>query len=246
MRYLFSLLSFSIMGGTPEAQAMAKYEIEMIAAGQNKSGGSDAYSSATSSSTYMNPYLLADPTNAAALMSTYQLSGYYDPNLMAQMGLLAATQPTSLVADGSNLAYSTQATLDPSAVAAAPTDPTAYYNDFWYYASYYGETAARQYYGEWSPPVGTPPPEGIVVAADPVSQSASGAASNEQASTTLVSSDDNVVKDNAQLSSLPGPDGNPSSDQTSGQNQVCCLFAAVPLTRSSCCHFCTGCGLGCI
>ena len=27
----------------------------------------------------------------------------------------------------------------------------------------YGEEAARQYYGTWSPPVGTPPPPGIML-----------------------------------------------------------------------------------
>jgi hypothetical protein len=45
------------------------------------------------------------------------------------------------------------------------TDPTAYYNDFWRYASYYGEAAARAYYTAWSPPEGTPPPEGIILPA---------------------------------------------------------------------------------
>ena len=44
-----------------------------------------------------------------------------------------------------------------------PTDPTAYYPDFWNYASLYGEAAARAYYTTWSPPVGTPPPEGMVI-----------------------------------------------------------------------------------
>lgn len=43
-----------------------------------------------------------------------------------------------------------------------PNDPTAYYNDYWQYAVYYGEAAARVFYGQWSPPEGTPPPEGIV------------------------------------------------------------------------------------
>ena len=47
--------------------------------------------------------------------------------------------------------------------AAVPTDPTAYYPDFWNYASLYGEEAARAYYTTWSPPVGTQPPEGIVL-----------------------------------------------------------------------------------
>lgn len=45
------------------------------------------------------------------------------------------------------------------AATPAPTDPTAYYNDFWKYAQYYGEEAARKYYGAWSPPVGTPNPQ---------------------------------------------------------------------------------------
>ncbi|GMI23641.1 hypothetical protein TrCOL_g11311 [Triparma columacea] len=41
---------------------------------------------------------------------------------------------------------------------AVATDPTAYYEQFWQYTSYYGEEAARKYYGAWSPPVGTPHP----------------------------------------------------------------------------------------
>ena len=47
-------------------------------------------------------------------------------------------------------------------VAVAP-DPTAYYSDFWLYASYYGEAAARVYYTEWSPPIGTRPPPGTIL-----------------------------------------------------------------------------------
>jgi hypothetical protein len=56
------------------------------------------------------------------------------------------------------------------AAYADPNDPTAYYPDFWNYASLYGEEAARAYYTTWSPPVGTPPPPGIVLpaAAGPV------------------------------------------------------------------------------
>jgi far upstream element-binding protein len=37
----------------------------------------------------------------------------------------------------------------------------AYYEQFFRYAYYYGEVAARQYYGSWSPPVGTPNPYGV-------------------------------------------------------------------------------------
>ena len=50
----------------------------------------------------------------------------------------------------------------PAPVAAAPTQAAdAYYEQFFRYAYYYGEPAARQYYGAWSPPVGTPNPYGV-------------------------------------------------------------------------------------
>lgn len=51
-------------------------------------------------------------------------------------------------------------------VASDLSDPTAYYTDFWNYAAYYGETAARAYYTTWSPPEGTPPPPGVVLPAE--------------------------------------------------------------------------------
>ena len=50
----------------------------------------------------------------------------------------------------------------PAAAAAAPGPASdAYYEDFFRYAYYYGEPAARQYYGAWSPPEGTPNPYGV-------------------------------------------------------------------------------------
>lgn len=58
-------------------------------------------------------------------------------------------------------------------IVEIPSDPTAYYNDYWHYASYYGEAAARLYYGAWSPPEGTPPPPGVVVVAEPPTSAAS-------------------------------------------------------------------------
>jgi len=58
-----------------------------------------------------------------------------------------------------------------------PTDPTAYYNDFWLYSSYYGESAARTYYGAWSPPVGTPAPAHLAGSATQAADQAAGAVS---------------------------------------------------------------------
>jgi far upstream element-binding protein len=50
-----------------------------------------------------------------------------------------------------------------AAAAAASASPAsdAYYEQYHRYAYYYGEEAARQYYGTWSPPVGTPNPYGV-------------------------------------------------------------------------------------
>ncbi|KAG5190694.1 hypothetical protein JKP88DRAFT_266825, partial [Tribonema minus] len=43
---------------------------------------------------------------------------------------------------------------------------------FWQYAAYYGERVAREQYGAWAPPAGTPPPPGTVL--PPPAQSSTG------------------------------------------------------------------------
>lgn len=48
----------------------------------------------------------------------------------------------------------------PAPAPASQQGADAYYEQFHRYAYYYGEPAARQYYGAWSPPVGTPNPYG--------------------------------------------------------------------------------------
>lgn len=47
------------------------------------------------------------------------------------------------------------------ASAAASAAASDYHEQFFRYSFYYGEEAARQYYGAWSPPVGTPNPYGV-------------------------------------------------------------------------------------
>lgn len=51
----------------------------------------------------------------------------------------------------------------PAPAAQAGTTPAAnaYHEQFFRYAYYYGEEAARTYYGAWSPPAGTPNPYGV-------------------------------------------------------------------------------------
>lgn len=49
---------------------------------------------------------------------------------------------------------------------ATPHDGPDKFHDFWQYASYYGEGAARSYYQQWSPPIGARPPPGMVIPPD--------------------------------------------------------------------------------
>jgi far upstream element-binding protein len=130
--------------GPAEFQPVAKYEIEMIAAGtpvHSVSGGSSANAWA---GTAQSPWPQAsygsyysDPSYASAAYQQQQQYGYY----------------------GAQGAVATAAVTEP----AVAQDPTAYYNDFWQYAMYYGEAAARLYYGAWSPAEGTPAPDGMVL-----------------------------------------------------------------------------------
>lgn len=63
---------------------------------------------------------------------------------------------------GSNWnSYATQGVSQQATQGAAATTSTEHYEPFFRYAYYYGEEAARAYYGAWSPPVGTPNPYGV-------------------------------------------------------------------------------------
>jgi far upstream element-binding protein len=108
----------------------------------------------------------------------YQQGGGYQAAPAAQMyggwGQQAAAPAYDMYGQ-----YAQHAQQD-TAAAVAPADPTAYYNDFWQYAAYYGEAAARLYYTAWSPPEGTPPPPGITL------PSATGATTTESAAPSNV------------------------------------------------------------
>jgi len=53
------------------------------------------------------------------------------------------------------------AAVTPTATGQQQPAPDTYYEQFFRYAYYYGEEAARKYYDAWSPPAGTPNPYGI-------------------------------------------------------------------------------------
>ena len=97
---------------------------------------------------------------------------------------------------------------------AVPSDPTAYYNDYWLYATYYGEAAARVYYKEWSPPEGTLPPPGTILP-DPNALAAAAAGSTAPIPTAGTSGNGNSTTREA---SSTGSDSNSNSNSSSTDN----------------------------
>jgi hypothetical protein len=78
----------------------------------------------------------------------------------AQWAAYYAAQAAAQVGNASAAATTTQAAAPAAAGASGQQAADAYYEQFFRYAYYYGEDAARKYYGAWSPPVGTPNPYG--------------------------------------------------------------------------------------
>jgi far upstream element-binding protein len=94
--------------------------------------------------------------------------------------------------------------------------PDAYYEQFFRYAYYYGEDNARQYYGAWSPPPGTPNPYGVnpnpspppasdASAAPAGAQTVAACAHMQQPSQQPVATSDGPVRDSSmrKVSNLP-------------------------------------------
>ena len=125
--------------GSHEGQHAARYEIEMVLQNEAARLGGQAYGGYAGGGGSNMYGAQSWAAQAAPVASAY-----------GQYGAAAYGQAVP--------GYGAQA-----AMPAAATDHTAYYQEFWRYASYYGEAAARMYYTSWSPPVGTPPPPGIVL-----------------------------------------------------------------------------------
>jgi far upstream element-binding protein len=107
---------------------------------------------------YMDPYAASSTMNPyGAAMDPYAMMQQQQAAMYMQQQ--AATAAAAVAAAASTAAASTE----------TPTDPTHYYPDFWKYTAYYGEAAARVYYGAWSPPAGIKDPS---VAAVPVAVTA--------------------------------------------------------------------------
>ena len=105
----------------------------------------------------VNPYSLGlDPYQAAALLQQQQQLMYMQQQ-QAVLQMAATSKDGTVTTTTKGVAVPSVGASSSSAVPTqeVPTDPTYYYKDFWSYAAYYGEAAARTYYGGWAPPVGT-------------------------------------------------------------------------------------------
>jgi len=124
--------------------------------------------------------IIADQSSASVMMGAPRSDGYgyqqqyqqpdsqqgYSAEWAAYHAAQAAAQQQHGGAAGQQQYASAAPTAAAPVAANAPAPATgqpvsdAYYEQFFRYAYYYGEDAARQYYGAWSPPLGTPNPYG--------------------------------------------------------------------------------------
>ncbi len=74
-----------------------------------------------------------------------------------------ATQAAAAASVTQTATMNQPASMGTGATDGAQVDMTQYYDQFWQYAKVYGEKVAREQYGLWAPPVGTPPPAGVVL-----------------------------------------------------------------------------------
>ena len=93
---------------------------------------------------------------------------YYN-NIQLNLLIICVTQRAAYYASigqtGTQAINSAPVAAAPAAAAAAGNQgqqhaPDHFYDDFFRYSYHYGEDAARQYYGAWSPPVGSVNPYG--------------------------------------------------------------------------------------
>jgi far upstream element-binding protein len=176
--------------GPVEFQPVAKYEIEMIVAGTPvQSVGAGASAAAWTGT-----------ASVAAAWPQQAYAQYYSDPAYAAAAYQYGYYGSVSVAVGTT-----------DAAASAEQDPTAYYNDFWQYAQYYGEAAARAYYQAWSPPEGTSPPEGMVIPSAEVASANIAAANAMVAGATTA--DVSIASEQKQIEEAPSSESAPVEDE---------------------------------
>jgi len=114
--------------------------------------------------------IVAEQSSASILPGSGSMGGRYnqqqpyiqqsDPQGQAQSAEWAAYHAAQAAAQQQQQQYTAAAPVSQTAPSPAPTAPNTYHEQFFRYAYYYGEAAARNHYGAWSPPEGTPNPYG--------------------------------------------------------------------------------------
>ena len=142
--------------GYPQQQAQQPQQQPYAPLQQQQGGGGAPTTSSTTNPTNTTATTTAAPSGPAATAGTSAPATATTPGTTTTTPTVSAgaTQPAVSVAT----ATTTTATTTNSTTPASD----AYYEQFFRYAYYYGEPAARQYYGpHWSPPVGTANPYGV-------------------------------------------------------------------------------------
>lgn len=118
----------------------------------------------------------------------------YSKEWAAYYAAQAAAQGGQGLGDAAVVAHAAPVAAPTPAPAPAQAQATveAYHEEFFRYSYYYGEEAARAYYGAWSPPPGTPNPYGInpngIVAAPASAPASSQVDPGQQASEPVATS----------------------------------------------------------
>lgn len=139
--------------GPPEGVQSVEQMIRQICHDQSSQG---IFSNANSQ---YQQYGTASSTSTNGNYSA-EWAAYHAAQAAAASGV-TAVGTSAPVASGIAAASTTNLATGQAAVAAPSPSVDAYYEQFFRYAYYYGEPAARAYYGAWSPPVGTPNPYGV-------------------------------------------------------------------------------------
>jgi len=129
------------------------------------------YGAQPAASTYTQQPAATTTGTAQKTDYSQEWAAYYASQAQQQGGATATASTTPAAPAPAPVAAAAQqtATAATSAIPASQ-DPTAYYDQFFRYALYYGEEAARKTYGAWAPPVGTPNPYGNASATAPAGQ----------------------------------------------------------------------------
>ena len=148
----------TVSGPTPEACATVQQMIDRIVQEQS------------SNSVMSGMGLQPQQSMGQAYPQQQQQQGYYgagggpqehQQGYSAEWAAYHAAQQAAAEHQQQELLQHQQAAAIAPAPAVAQQGADAYYEQFFRYAYYYGDDAARQYYGAWSPPLGTPNPYGI-------------------------------------------------------------------------------------